>query len=72
VRGRWRYLLAILLLTFAGRAAAADDIIYAVPNGDWRLMLQRFEPEAITGPDGRPVAGPVMGLREASLRPIRA
>ena len=65
---RWHFLLAMLLLVVAGRAAAAEEIIYAVPNGDWRLMLQRFEPQAITGPDGRPVSGPVMGLREALAR----
>src|SRR5215467_4279506 len=63
--GRWPGLLAVLLLAVIGRAAVAEDVIYAVPNGDWRLMLQRFEPQAIAGPDGRPLAGPVVGLRDA-------
>ena len=63
--GGWHRLLAVLLLAVVGRAAAADDVIYAVPNGDWRLMLQRFEPQSIAGPDGRPLAAPVMGLRDA-------
>ena len=52
----WR----LLLLAVAGRAAAAEDVIYAVPNGDWRLMLQRFEPQAIRG---RRTAGPVARSR---------
>ena len=65
----WRLAFLVLLLAVvAGRAMAADDVIYAVPNGDWRLLVQRFEPQAITGPDGRPVPGPVMGLREALAR----
>jgi hypothetical protein len=58
--------LAILLsLAAAGRTAKAEDIIYAVPNGDYRLILQRFEPGAIRGQNGEPISGPVMGLRAA-------
>jgi len=57
--------LAILLSLAVARAAAAEDVIYAVPNGDYRLVLQRFEPGAVRGPDGMPLAQPVMGLRDA-------
>lgn len=57
--------LALLLFGLMGRPAAAEEIIYAVPNGDWRLVLQHFEPRAIRGPDGTPVPGPVVSLREA-------
>ena len=57
--------LAILLSLAVTWPAAAEDIIYAVPNGDYRLVLQRFEPGAIRGPDGKPITEPVMGLREA-------
>jgi hypothetical protein len=57
--------LAILVSLAVARPAAAEDIIYAVPNGDYRLVLQRFEPGAIRGPDGKPITEPVMGLREA-------
>jgi len=65
----WRLAFLVLLLAVvAGRAAAADDVIYAVPNGDWRLVLQRFEPDAIKGPDGKPIGSPVMGLRDALAR----
>jgi hypothetical protein len=60
------FLLAVVWsLTLYGTQAAAEDIIYAVPNGDWRLVLQRFEPQAIRGPDGKPVPGPVVALSEA-------
>ena len=62
---RWRCLLAVLLLVLIGRAAAAEDVIYAVPNGDWRLVLQKFDPQVIRGPDGKPVPGRVVGLRQA-------
>jgi hypothetical protein len=58
-------LIAVLFLGVLGRPAAAEDVIYAVPNGDWRLVLQQFEPQAIRGPDGRSVPSPVVGLREA-------
>ncbi len=58
-------LLTVLAFGALGRLAAAEEIIYAVPNGDWRLVLQRFDPQAIRGPDGRPVPGPLVGLREA-------
>jgi hypothetical protein len=58
-------LLILLPLLVAARMAGAEDIIYAVPNGDWRLVLQRFEPGAIRGPDGKPISGPVMSLRDA-------
>ena len=61
----WPYLFALLLLTLSARAAAAQDVIYAVPNGDWRLVLQKFDPQVIRGPDGKPVAGRVVGLRQA-------
>ncbi len=62
---RWWYPLAILVLAIASRAAVAQAVIYAVPNGDWRLVVQRFEPQAIRGPDGRPVRQRLVGLREA-------
>ena len=58
-------LIAVLFLGVFGRPAAAEDVIYAVPNGDWRLVLQRFEPSAIRGPDGQAVPGPVVSLRDA-------
>jgi hypothetical protein len=58
-------LIAVLLLGTVSRIAAAEDVIYAVPNGDWRLALQHFEPQAIRGPDGRPVPGKVVSLSEA-------
>lgn len=58
-------LLLLLPLLVAARMASAEDIVYAVPNGDWRLILQRFEPGAIRGPDGKPISGPVMSLRDA-------
>jgi hypothetical protein len=61
----WRHLFALLLLTLFARAAAAEEVIYAVPNGDWRLVLQNFHPEVIRGPDGKPVPGRVVGLRQA-------
>jgi hypothetical protein len=60
-----RALVILSLAVAAARTAAADDILYAVPNGDWRLVLQRFEPQAIRGPNGQPVPGPVMSLHEA-------
>jgi len=64
-----RALLILLpLLLLAAPMADAEDIIYAVPNGDWRLILQRFEPGAIRGPDGAPISGPVMALRDALNR----
>src|SRR5262249_59892200 len=63
-----RVLLALLPLLFAARMAEAEDVIYAVPNGDWRLILQRFEPGAIRGPDRKPISGPVMALRDALNR----
>jgi hypothetical protein len=63
---RFPFVLAVLFpLILAARMAGAEDVIYAVPNGDWRLILQRFEPGAIRGPDGKPLSGPVMGLRDA-------
>ena len=49
----------------AGGLASAEDVIYAVPNNDWRLVLQRFEPQAIRGPEGRPVPKPVVSLSDA-------
>ena len=58
-------LIVVLVLGAFGRIAAAEDVIYAVPNGDWRLALQQFEPQAIRGPNGRPVPGKVVSLREA-------
>lgn len=58
-------LVVVWSLTVFGAPAAAEDVIYAVPNGDWRLVLQRFEPQAIRGPDGKPVQGPVVALSEA-------
>jgi len=58
-------LFAVLFLGVCAWPAAAEDVIYAVPNGDWRLVLQQFEPQAIRGPDGRPVPGRVVSLREA-------
>jgi hypothetical protein len=61
-------LLPILLLCIISRPAAAGDVIYAVPNGDWRLILQRFKPDAIRGPDSKPVPSPVMALRDAMAR----
>lgn len=60
---RWAPLLFLLAVT-AG-SAEAEDVIYAVPNGDWRLVLQQFDPQAIRGPDGKPVPGSVVSLREA-------
>jgi len=59
-----KFLLTVFLLTLAGRSAA-EEIIYAVPNGDWRLVLQRFDPQSVRGPDGKPVPGQVVALREA-------
>jgi len=61
----WSALIILLQLIVAGRAANAEDIIYAVPNGDHQLVVQRFEPGAIRGPDGKPIPGPVMALRDA-------
>ncbi|MGH6960736.1 MAG: hypothetical protein ACREE7_09650, partial [Dongiaceae bacterium] len=61
----WSALTILLPLVVAGRAATAEDVIYAVPNGDWRLVMQRFEPQAIRGPDGRPLGQQLVGLREA-------
>jgi hypothetical protein len=60
-------LIAAWIFAAGATRAAAEDVIYAVPNNDWRLVLQRFEPEAIRGPDGRPLAAPVVPLREALL-----
>ena len=48
-------LLFLAMMGISGQPAAAGNIIYAVPNGDWRLVLQRFEPQAIKGSDGKPV-----------------
>ena len=63
MRAWWLIPAAIILLATA--EAAAEDVIYAVPNNDWRLVLQRFEPQAIRGPDSQPVPKPVMSLSEA-------
>ena len=61
-----RFLLALAIAALCCvRAATAEEIIYAVPNNDWRLVLQRFEAQAIRGPDGQPVRGPVLGLSDA-------
>ena len=63
-----KYALLFLFLAamgVGGQPAAAGNVIYAVPNGDWRLVLQRFEPQAIKGPDGKALPGPVMGLHDA-------
>jgi len=64
------YLLFVLATGLIGRPACAQDIIYAVPNGDWRLVLQRFEPHAIKAPDGKPLPSPVIGLREALAQAV--
>jgi hypothetical protein len=61
----WFALSILLPLSVAVPAANAEDIFYAVPNGDHQLVVQRFEPGAIRGPDGKPIPGPVMALRDA-------
>jgi len=58
-------LVVVWILAAWAAPAAAEDIIYAVPNNDWRLVLQRFEPQEIRGPDGKPVRAPVVSLSEA-------
>jgi hypothetical protein len=55
----------VLAIGLLGRQSAAEDVIYAVPNGDYRLLLQDTAPERVRGPDGKPVPGRVVGLREA-------
>jgi hypothetical protein len=57
--------LVTVWIFLAGGNASAEDMLYAVPNSDWRLVLQRFEPQAIRGPDGQPIQAPVMALSEA-------
>ncbi len=64
MQNRIAWALALLVGLAAG-STRAGEIIYAVPNGDWRLVLQRFEPGAIRAPDGQPLDRPVMGLRDA-------
>lgn len=59
--------IAIFSLLLIGQAGA-EEILYAVPNNDWRLVLQRFELQAIRGPDGKPLDQPVMSLSEALLK----
>lgn len=65
LRSTLRWAWAICLLAATPGAAQEEDIVYAVPNGDWRLVLQQFDPQAIRGPDGKPVPGQVVSLREA-------
>lgn len=60
-----RWAIALFLLLASTQRAAAEDVIYAVPNGDWRLLLQQFDPQSVRGPDGKPVPGQVVALREA-------
>ncbi|MGH6933465.1 MAG: right-handed parallel beta-helix repeat-containing protein [Dongiaceae bacterium] len=59
----------LLLGCLAAANAAAQDIIYAVPDGrDGRLSLYRYDRSSVLGPDGRPIAGPLMTLDEALNR----
>ncbi|MGH6891920.1 MAG: hypothetical protein ACREEP_06660 [Dongiaceae bacterium] len=61
----WRSIAIAAVSCLLVAEASAGDVIYAVPNNDWRLVLQRFEPRAIRGPDGQPVPAPVVSLSEA-------